>query len=81
MNKLKLLLVCFALFACLFSQAQVDKKNWKLVWVEDFNGTKLDTTRWNYVINGDGGGNNELQYYTARDTNAYVKGGLLHIGA
>jgi len=79
MIKLKLLLACFAIFGCFSLKAQDAPKKWKLAWVENFNGTKLDTTRWNYEVNGDGGGNNELQYYTARDTNAYVKGGLLHI--
>jgi beta-glucanase (GH16 family) len=75
----KLLLACLAVYACFAAQAQENTKKWKLVWTEDFKGTKLDTTRWNYEVNDQGGGNNELQYYTARDTNVYVKGGLLHI--
>jgi len=76
MNKIKLLLACLAIIACLPAIAQ---HKWKLVWKEAFNGTKLDTSRWNYEVNDHGGGNHELQYYTARDTNVFVKNGLLHI--
>ena len=36
---------------------------WKLVFEDHFNGTTLDTETWNIEVNGDGGGNNELQYY------------------
>jgi len=37
---------------------------YKLVWQDTFNGTKLDeANRWNVIINGKGGGNRELQYY------------------
>ncbi|UUZ55623.1 hypothetical protein LP419_08560 [Massilia sp. H-1] len=38
---------------------------WTLVWADEFNGTALDTSKWNIEVNGNGGGNNELQYYTA----------------
>ena len=35
-----------------------------LVWQDDFKGTSLDeTNNWVIEVNGDGGGNNELQYY------------------
>ena len=58
-----------------------DLPGWKLVWNEEFDGTHIATTRWNYEVNGRGGGNNELQYYTDRDANAHVENGLLHIVA
>jgi beta-glucanase (GH16 family) len=79
MNIRKLLFTCFAVSACCTVQAQNGK--WKLVWEEDFKGKSLDTTHWNYEIDGHGGGNNELEYYTRRDTNVYVKDGMLHIRA
>ena len=43
----------------------VSEKVRKLVWNDEFNGTKLDTTKWNNDgATGDGGyGNNELQNY------------------
>lgn len=34
-----------------------------LVWQDLFNGEVLDETAWNIEVNGDGGGNQELQYY------------------
>ena len=45
---------------------------YKLVWQDLFDGTSLNLDRWNIEINGDGGGNNELQYYTARPENVSV---------
>lgn len=47
------------------------------VWADEFDGEALDTTKWNYEINGDGGGNQELQYYTGQ--NAIVSDGTLKI--
>ena len=38
--------------------------NYHLVWQDNFDGTTLDElNNWNIEVNGDGGGNNELQYY------------------
>ncbi|NIA00308.1 family 16 glycosylhydrolase [Massilia sp. CCM 8734] len=54
---------------------------WTLAWADEFNGTSLDTSKWNIEVNGDGGGNNELQYYTARSENIRVTGGELVIQA
>lgn len=36
---------------------------YKLVWQDLFDGETLDEAVWNIEVNGDGGGNNELQYY------------------
>jgi beta-glucanase (GH16 family) len=52
-----------------------------LTWADEFNGTSLDTAKWNIEVNGNGGGNNELQYYTARPENIRVTGGELVIEA
>lgn len=54
---------------------------WKLVWHDEFAGTAVDTSKWSYEVNGDGGGNNELQYYTARAQNSFVTNGVLVIQA
>jgi beta-glucanase (GH16 family) len=54
---------------------------WKLVWNDEFNGTAVDPAKWEYEVNGDGGGNNELQYYTARTENSFVQDGKLTIRA
>lgn len=37
---------------------------YKLVWQDTFSGTQLDEAKsWKIEVNGNGGGNNELQYY------------------
>jgi beta-glucanase (GH16 family) len=61
--------------------ALAQKKEYKLVWHDEFNEKSLDTTQWNYVINGKGGGNRELQYYTNSHKNLYLKDGNLVIVA
>ena len=54
---------------------------WTLAWADEFNGSALDGSKWNIEVNGNGGGNNELQYYTARPENIRVTGGALVIEA
>ena len=43
--------------------AQSSADDYTLVWNEDFTDATLDRKVWNIEVNGDGGGNNELQYY------------------
>ncbi len=40
-----------------------EKDGYKLVWADYFNTGKLNQDAWTIEVNGDGGGNNELQYY------------------
>lgn len=40
-----------------------ETNGYKLVWQDLFDGDALDETVWNIEVNGNGGGNNELQYY------------------
>ncbi len=54
---------------------------WELVWSDEFEGTGLDLGKWDYEENCWGGGNNELQCYTARPDNVFVEDGFLHIVA
>ena len=54
---------------------------WKLVWNDEFNRAVVDTSKWEYEINGNGGGNNELQYYTANPSNSSIENGALVIRA
>jgi beta-glucanase (GH16 family) len=51
---------------------------WALVWRDEFDGKKLDTTKWAREENGYGGGNNERQFYSTNPKYCYVKDGLLH---
>jgi len=52
-----------------------------LVWHDEFNEKTLDTTNWSYEVNGNGGGNNELQYYTDSPENCFLRDGALVIQA
>lgn len=54
---------------------------YQLVWSDEFDGTALNTANWNIEVNGNGGGNQELQYYTSRPTNLRVENGILIIEA
>ena len=55
----------------------------KLVWADEFNKAGLpDSAKWKYEVGGNGWGNNELQYYTARRSeNARIENGKLIIEA
>ena len=62
---MKRILLCISFCAMgLIVHAQADA--YQLVWNEDFTDGALDTQVWNIEVNGDGGGNNELQYYCDR---------------
>lgn len=51
-----------------------------LVWSDEFNGSGApNPANWTYEVNGDGGGNNEKQYYTSRPENSIVENGVLKI--
>ena len=81
------LMTLFLLSACTAGR-QKAAATLRLVWNDEFNYTGLpDSTRWGYDV-GDGcpdvcgWGNNELQYYTVRNTrNARVENGHLVIEA
>lgn len=62
-------LLTLALAPALASQAQ----EYSLVWNEDFTDGALDTKVWNIEVNGDGGGNNELQYYCEKGVSLGVE--------
>lgn len=56
-------------------------EGWELVWQDEFNGTSLNTSDWNFETGtgSNGWGNNELQYY--RKENTKVEDGKLIITA
>jgi beta-glucanase (GH16 family) len=58
-----------------------EREGWDLIWEEEFSGPTIDSTRWEIEVNGNGGGNNELQYYTASRANLYTKDDFLVIKA
>ena len=55
-----------------------DRSDWRLVWQDEFEGKTLDLSKWEFEVNAQGGGNNELQYYVTN--NVRVKDGrvLVH---
>ena len=55
--------------------------DWKLVWSDEFDGTSLDLSKWTINVDGKGGGNGELQYYTDRPENVRVEMGNLVLTA
>ena len=50
-----------------------------LVWSDEFDGTSVNTSNWNFETGGGGWGNNEKEYYQA--SNASVVNGNLVITA
>lgn len=51
-------------------------EHWVCSWSDEFDGETLDTANWNIEVNGDGGGNQELQYYRAENI-AVTEGNLV----
>lgn len=75
---------------------KLDRKNnkseWALVWSDEFSGTEIDRSKWTFDIgnwivdeNGNGitsgWGNNEKEYYTDSNENAFIEDGKLIIKA
>lgn len=52
-----------------------------LLWEDNFDGAEVDPLKWEVQLDNSGGGNDELQYYTPRDTNVFVDNGRLVIRA
>lgn len=74
------------------TRAPVTGAAWRLVWRDEFDGARLDSSRWAYDVgNGfyadsgrtfvSGWGNAELQCYTSSSENAFLRDGALHIRA
>jgi beta-glucanase (GH16 family) len=68
------------------------KSPWKLVWRDEFTGSKVDPNKWDFDIGNGfydyknntwiaGWGNEELQYYTREPENVFVSDSVLHIRA
>jgi beta-glucanase (GH16 family) len=72
----------------LFSAGAVAQSNsalsskWILVWSDEFNGengSPVDSSKWVSESGGNGWGNDELEYYTARTKNSFQQNGSLVI--
>jgi beta-glucanase (GH16 family) len=85
-----IILLSFQILSCnkdATSQNNGDTENipepegWQLVWNDEFTGSGIDLEKWEYEVNADGGGNNELQYYTDHSENSFIENGHLVIQA
>ncbi len=54
---------------------------YKLVFEDHFDGDELNLNNWTIDTTGHGHGNNELQHYTDREKNVFIKDSLLHLVA
>jgi len=60
----------------------IPRSGWTLTWSDEFNqpnGSPPDPTKWKIETGGNGWGNKELEYYTARPQNLHVKNGKLEM--
>lgn len=55
--------------------------SYQLDWSDEFNGSSIDSSNWNFEVGGGGWGNNELEYYTDSNDNAHIEAGNLIIEA
>ena len=56
-------------------------EGWELVWQDEFDEPEIDLDKWSHEVDGRGGGNQELQYYTDFPENSYIEDGSLVIEA
>lgn len=70
---LPVLFLCSVLSSC-YNNAPDD--SWHLVWEDNFNGSRLDTSKWN-VLMREHSKHNELQYYVPDEV--YVEDGILRL--
>jgi beta-glucanase (GH16 family) len=81
--RLALLLLMTTALAVHAQVASPDDKNrkWILTWSDEFTAPTIDSTKWVMETGGNGWGNHELEYYTARPQNAKQENGNLVITA
>ncbi len=64
--------------------ARMHEQKWKLVWSDEFNGANgsaVDDSNWVSEVGAGIWGNHELEYYTDRTENAFMRDGVLVIRA
>lgn len=67
-----LLMAATTAFAADSQSGTGETDGYKLVWQDLFDFGTLNPDRWNIEVNGSGGGNNELQFYTDHSENVRV---------
>ena len=92
MSKMRIIPFCTLLLIVIYSCSKdagsgdtgivtTDYEGYSLVWHDEFEGTEINTDNWEHEVNANGGGNNELQYYTDRSENVAVQNGYLLLTA
>lgn len=79
-----MILACSLCVASQTGGAVTARPGWKLVWSDEFNGSdgsQIDSSKWVMETGGNGWGNDELEYYTARPENSFLQSGNLVIKA
>lgn len=69
----------FLILASCITHTSVEQRDYELVWSDEFDGDSIQTSVWNFWEGT--AYNNELQYYTPRAENAYVRNGNLYLEA
>lgn len=58
------------------------EEEWRLIWSDEFTAPEIDPTKWEHqVFPGVDSGNRELQHYTNRPENSFIRDGRLVIHA
>lgn len=68
-------------FTLLLAPAAHAQAPWTLVWSDEFDGDRLDETKWTYAADCGGGGNDERQCYVFSLETVSVGGGVLKLTA
>ncbi len=85
LTKSKWYFAVFLLCVCAAAQTSSSQSalaKWTLTWSDEFNapdGSPVDSSKWVMETGGGGWGNDELESYTARPQNAFIKDGNLVI--
>jgi len=61
--------------------APPQRDGWTLVWSDEFNGSSIDRSKWVFETGAGIWGNEELEYYTDRPANLFLRNGNLVIRA
>ena len=64
--------LCLPILAAEPQNGSGETDGYKLVWQDLFDNNELNPLRWHIEVNGNGGGNAELQYYTDSEKNIHV---------
>jgi beta-glucanase (GH16 family) len=76
-------IVCAFAFCFLFCTTHSIAQTWTMVWHDEFDDAAINAQNWAFDTGteGDGWGNNELEFYTSRPENSHISNGNLVITA